>query len=104
MSVQDAPQEVRDLTGLVTPELQLREVDLASIVPDLLAYHARFAPLFARAEQRAWAAVYLRGLLTADVPRKNIEALTLRLLGAGPGAERLAACRMRMAPSMDGPG
>ena len=87
MSVQDAPQEVRDLTGLLTPELQLQEVDLARIVPDLAAYHARFAPLFARAEQRAWAAVYLRGLLTADVPRKNIEAMALRLLGAGPGAE-----------------
>src|SRR5579859_4928433 len=88
MSVQDAPQEVRDLTGLLTPELQLQEVDLARIVPDLAAYHARFAPLFARAEQRAWAAVYLRGLLTADVPRKNIEAMALRLLGAGAGAEQ----------------
>jgi SRSO17 transposase len=87
MDVQEATAEVRDLTGLLSPELHLREVDLASIVPDLLAYHARFAPLFTRAEQRAWAAVYLRGLLTADVPRKNIEAIALRLLGAGPGAE-----------------
>ena len=53
----------------------------------LATYHARFAPLFARAEQRAWAEVYLRGLLVADVPRKNTEAVALRLLGAGPGAE-----------------
>ncbi len=47
-----------------------------------------FAPLFYRREQRDWAAVYLRGLLTADVPRKNVEAMALRLLGVGPHAER----------------
>jgi hypothetical protein len=55
---------------------------------ELAAYHAHFAPLFARREQRAWAEVYLRGLLTADVRRKNVEAMTLRLLGAGPDAAR----------------
>src|SRR5579859_2546068 len=87
MSVLEASEGVRDLTGLLTPELPLREVDLAAIVPDLAAYHARFAPLFVRAEQRTWAEVYLRGLLTADVPRKNTEAMALRLLGAGAGAE-----------------
>jgi SRSO17 transposase len=31
---------------------------------------------------------YRRGLLTADVPRKNIEAMALRLLGVGPHVER----------------
>jgi SRSO17 transposase len=36
----------------------------------------------------AWAEVYLRGLLTADVSRKNVEAMALRLLGVGPHAER----------------
>ncbi len=41
-----------------------------------------------RREQRAWAEVYLRGLLTADVPRKKVKALGLRLLGAGPAADR----------------
>jgi SRSO17 transposase len=55
---------------------------------ELAAYHAHFAPLFARREQRAWAAVYLRGLLIADVRRKNVEAMALRLLGAGPDAAR----------------
>jgi len=87
MQVQERPQEITDLTGALTPELHLRSADLESVAEDLVAYHARFAPLFTRQEQRDWAAVYLRGLLVADVPRKNIEALALRLLGAGAGAE-----------------
>lgn len=62
--------------------------EVAALAEELAAYHAHFAPLFRRGEQRAWAAVYLRGLLTADVPRKNVEAMALRLLGAGDGAER----------------
>src|SRR5688572_3685677 len=69
----------------------LRTITVAQVealADELAAYHAHFAPLFQRAEQRHWAAVYLQGLLTADVPRKNIEAMALRLLGAGPGAER----------------
>ncbi len=33
-------------------------------------------------------AVYLRGLLVADVPRKNVEAVALWLLGAADGADR----------------
>lgn len=85
--MQRQEQDITDLTGTVSPALHLRSADLESVVEDLAAYHARFAPLFARAEQRAWAEVYLRGLLVADVPRKNIEALALRLLGAGSGAE-----------------
>ena len=88
MSVEYQQPAITDLTGALSPELHLRSADLESIVDDLMAYHARFAPLFARQEQREWAAVYLRGLLVADVPRKNVEAMALRLLGAGPGAER----------------
>jgi len=67
-------------------ELALEEI--AALAEELVAYHQHFAPLFYRREQREWAAVYLRGLLTADVPRKNIEAMALRLLGVGPHAER----------------
>jgi len=66
----------------------LTAADLADVGEELAAYHAHFAPLFARREQRGWAAVYLRGLLTADVPRKNVEALALCLLGAGVDAPR----------------
>src|SRR2546421_8637010 len=87
MSVEDQQPAIRDLTGVLSPELHLRAADLESIAEELAAYHARFAPLFARQEQRDWAEVYLRGLLLADVPRKNVEAMALRLLGAGPGAE-----------------
>ncbi len=71
---------------LVVQELAPQEV--ACLAEELVAYHQHFAPLFYRREQREWAAVYLRGLLTADVPRKNVEAMALRLLGVGPHAER----------------
>ena len=71
---------------LAVQELTLEEV--ASLAEELVVYHQHFAPLFSRREQRDWAAVYLRGLLTADVPRKNVEAMALRLLGVGPHAER----------------
>jgi SRSO17 transposase len=67
---------------------ELAPEEVASLAEELVAYHQHFAPLFYRREQREWAAVYLRGLLTADVPRKNIEAMALRLLGMGPHAER----------------
>jgi len=54
----------------------------------LAAYHAAFAPCFPHPTQQRWSEVYLRGLLVADVPRKNVEAMALRLLGAGEAADR----------------
>ena len=72
---------------------ELAPEEVASLAEELVAYHQHFAPLFYRREQREWAAVYLRGLLTADVPRKNIEAMALRLLGVGPHAERQVRAR-----------
>jgi SRSO17 transposase len=66
----------------------LASEEVASLAEELLAYHQHFAPLFYRREQREWAEIYLRGLLTADVPRKNVEAMALRLLGVGLHAER----------------
>ena len=77
-----------DLTSEVPVVLTLTAHDLADVADDLRTYQAHFAPLFQRREQRAWADVYLRGLLLADVPRKNVEAMALRLLGAGPPAAR----------------
>lgn len=77
-----------DLTPEAPPLVALMPEDLDGVAEELAAYQARFAPLFARREQREWAAVYLRGLLLADVPRKNVEALALRLFGAGPEAAR----------------
>src|SRR5260221_5644147 len=67
---------------------ELAPEEVASLAEELMAYYQHFAPLFYRREQREWAAVYLRGLLTADVSRKNVEAMALRLLGVGPHAER----------------
>lgn len=77
-----------DLTAALPAVRTLTAADLDGLVEELAAYHAHFAPLFQRRQQRGWAALYLRGLLTADVPRKNVEALALRLLGAGPDADR----------------
>jgi hypothetical protein len=72
--IADQPQ----LPGrLAVPDLASEEV--ASFAEELVSYHQHFAPLFYRREQREWAALYLRGLLTADVPRKNVEAMALRL-------------------------
>src|SRR5215467_2056083 len=66
----------------------LASEEVASLAEELVAYHQYFAPLFYRREQREWAEISVRGLLTADVPRKNVEAMALRLLGVGPHAER----------------
>jgi SRSO17 transposase len=77
-----------DLTPALPAARTLTAADLDGLVEELAAYHAHFAPLFRRPEQRAWARVYLRGLLTADVPRKNVEAVALRLLGAATGADK----------------
>src|SRR5262245_8021182 len=81
-------ERIGDLTTTGPAIVALRPEDLADVGEDLAAYHAHFAPLFARREQRGWAEVYLRGLLLADVRRKNVEAIALRLLGAGPQAAR----------------
>lgn len=77
-----------DLATDVPAERTLTAADIADLADELVAYHAEFAPLFKRYEQRAWAKIYLHGLLAADVPRKNIEALALRLFGADEAAGR----------------
>ena len=83
-----ATGEINDLTSQAPVVLTLTPQDLTDVADELTAYHAHFAPLFPRREQREWAALYLRGLLLADVPRKNVEAMALRLRGAGPNAAR----------------
>lgn len=84
----DEPVEPIDLTPEMPAVTTLTPADVSGILEELAAYHAQFAPLFRRPEQRLGAQVYLRGLLTADVPRKNVEAMALRLFGAGPDADR----------------
>lgn len=59
------------IEALVTaPTLDLTPQEVAGLVEELHAYHALYAPLFQRREQRDWSAAYLRGLL-ADLPRKS---------------------------------
>ena len=82
-----SPAPVLDLIDEVPVARTVAVADLADFVDELTAYQAHYAAYF-RPDQQAWAAFSLRGLLTADVPRKNIEAMVLRLLGAGPAADR----------------
>jgi SRSO17 transposase len=85
--VLDVTADLPPTTGRLAVQ-EMTPEGVASLAEELVVYHQHFAPLFYRREQREWAAVYLRGLLTADVPRKNVEAMALRLLGVGPHAER----------------
>jgi hypothetical protein len=95
-----------DVTADLPPAVNLRAgrgltaEKAATLAEELAASHQHFAPLFYRREQREWAAVYLRGLLTANVPRKNVEAMALRLLGVGPHAE----CQVRALQQFVGEG
>ena len=84
----DTSIPIVDLTPDGPTERTLTVDDLPDFAAELAAYHAHFAPLFRRSEQRAWADLYLRGLLVADIPRKKVEAIALRLCGAGEGAGR----------------
>jgi len=61
-----------------TPHCNLAPRDVAGLVEHLAAYHAHFAPAFARPEQAWWAKQYLHGLLS-DCPRKSIEPMALAL-------------------------
>ena len=56
-------------------------------VSERYTYHAIYAPLFQRREQRDWSLKYLHGLLLA-LPRKSIEPLVLALEGADRTAVR----------------
>jgi SRSO17 transposase len=62
------------------PEQNLAPRDVAALADELVAYHARFAPLFRRREQRHWAFQYLRGQLL-NLERKSIEPMALALAG-----------------------
>ena len=60
------------------PVINLVPRDIEALADDLLAYHALFAPLFQREEQRQWALAYLHGQLL-DLDRKSIEPMALAL-------------------------
>lgn len=58
------------------PIINLAPRDVQALADDLLAYHAHFAPLFLREEQRQSALTYLHGQLL-DLERKSIEPMAL---------------------------
>lgn len=60
------------------PECNLTSRDVRGMLDRLAAYHAHFAPAFARCDQARWAEIYLRGLLS-DCERKSIEPMALHL-------------------------
>ena len=60
------------------PKGTLAPRDVEGLAEELVAYHALFAPLFWREEQRHWALAYLQGQLL-DVERKSIEPMALAL-------------------------
>ena len=62
------------------PEVNIAPADVEALADDLVAYHAEFAPLFRRSEQRHWALAYLRGQLL-HLERKSIEPMALALQG-----------------------
>jgi SRSO17 transposase len=62
------------------PEVHLAPADVEALAQDLVAYHAEFAPLFRRSEQRHWALAYLHGQLL-HLERKSIEPMALALPG-----------------------
>jgi SRSO17 transposase len=62
------------------PQINLAPRDVAALADELVAYHAEFAPLFQRAEQRHWALAYLQGQLL-QLERKSIEPMALALDG-----------------------
>src|SRR5215212_9308695 len=62
------------------PEHNLVPRDVEALADELGAYHAHFAPLFQRSEQRKWALAYLHGQLL-DLNRKSIEPMALALEG-----------------------
>ncbi len=72
---------------VTAPTLDLTPQDVAGLVDELRAYHALYAPLFQRQEQRDWAEQYLRGLLSA-LPRKSVEPMVLAVVGADRNAVR----------------
>jgi len=62
------------------PPFELSEEDVAQLAEELLTYHAQFAGLFFRREQKEWALKYLEGLLLPD-HGKSVETLALSVEG-----------------------
>jgi SRSO17 transposase len=62
------------------PEMNLAPRDVEQLMAELTGYHAIFAPLFLRQEQREWSIKYLQGQML-HIERKSIEPMALALEG-----------------------
>jgi SRSO17 transposase len=62
------------------PEMNLALRDVEQLMAELIDYHAIFAPLFLRQEQRDWSIKYLAGQML-HIERKSIEPMALALEG-----------------------
>jgi len=62
------------------PPLDMSTEEVCLLAVELCEYHAEFAELFFRPEQRHWASKYLEGLLLPD-GGKSVEKLALRVAG-----------------------
>lgn len=60
------------------PECNLTVADIEALLPDLQRYVEHFKHSFTRADQHAWAAHYIQGLLDT-LPRKSCEPIALAL-------------------------
>jgi SRSO17 transposase len=74
--------------GPTMEALSFSESELRVVLQEVHAYHAIFAPLYGRREQREWGEFYLRGLVSPDIERKSIEPMVLTLRGADANAVR----------------
>lgn len=79
---------IEDLSQTVPTLISLTPADLTDLGEELADYVAHFAPLFARREQRAWAGVYLRGLLLSEVPRKRRKSMRCEATRIGDRATK----------------
>ncbi len=76
MAIIPAAPALRPPPSSQPPIINLAPRDVEALADELLAYHAHFAPLFQREEQRHWALTYTQGQLS-DLERKSIEPMAL---------------------------
>ncbi len=69
------------------PTGNLAAHDVKNLAAELAAYHAEYADLYKRREQRQWAEFYLKGQLS-DLERKTVEPMVLASKGADANAIR----------------
>lgn len=75
------------MTTIRQSTLGLTLDNLADVADELTACHAIFDPLYTCCEQREWALLYQRNLVS-DLPRKSVEPIVRSLRGAYENVNR----------------